>query len=269
MSYESDDSETAELNELNPKLGVQWAINDQVSLRAAAFKKVKWAFTVDQTIEPTQVAGFNQLIDDREMTVSKNYGAGLDIRFNDQLFGGLEALKRDAQIPFGTLDVPEFYVIENSQEYFYRAYLYWLPSPRWSVTASWLYQTFENDCTLCQLFNSIPAQLNTLSLPVNVQYFSPSGFFAGLGLIYVNQDIQSLDPASSTALPTQNEDFTLVNAGLGYRFPKRWGIIALQANNLFDRKFHFQDYSFQNGDGTVNPLYFPERTIISRLVLNF
>ena len=107
LSYESDDSLYARLNELNPKLGVQWAINDQVSLRAAAFQTVKREFATRQTIEPTQVAGFNQIIDFIDLTVSKNYGVGLDVRFTDRLSGGLEALKRDNKVPFGALDVPE------------------------------------------------------------------------------------------------------------------------------------------------------------------
>ena len=109
LSYESDDSRYARLNELNPKLGVQWAINDQISLRAAAFQTVKREFANRQTIEPTQVAGFNQIIDFIDLTVSKNYGVGLDVRFTDRLSGGLEALRRDNDTPFGTLDAPEFY----------------------------------------------------------------------------------------------------------------------------------------------------------------
>ncbi|HRD50387.1 MAG: tetratricopeptide repeat protein [Candidatus Competibacter sp.] len=269
LSYESDEDLSANLNEFNPKFGVQWAINDYVSLRAAAFKSVKRAFAFEQTIEPTQVAGFNQLTDYVNMTVSKNYGVGLDIRFSDQLFGGLGALRRDTDIPLGTLGAPEFYEISNNQENFYSAYLYWFPNQSWAISTSWLYEKFENYCTRCQLFYSTPAQLKTLSLPLNFQYFHPSGFFAGLGIVYVNQDIQTLDPRSLTLLPMQNEDFTLINAGLGYRFPKRWGIIALQANNLLDKQFHFQDYGFQTGDGTANPLYIPERTVLARLVLNF
>ena len=115
-----------------------------------------------------------------------------------------------------------------------------------------------------------PAELKTLSLPLNVQYFDPSGFFAGLGVVYVNQEIQALDPESLTLSPMQNEEFTLVNAGLGYRLPKRWGIVAFQVNNIFDKNFHYQDNNFQTV-GAVNdsPLYIPERTVYGRLVLNF
>ncbi len=274
LSYESDDSLNARLNELNPKLGVQWAINDQVSLRAAAFQTVKREFATRQTIEPTQVAGFNQIIDFIDLTVSKNYGVGLDVRFTDRLFGGLEALKRDNDVPFGTLDVPEFYFIEPNEETFYSAYLYWAPNHNWALSASWRYEEFEEKgCLLCQLFASIPAQLQTISLPLKIQYFDPSGFFAGWGMVYVNQDIQVIDPrsppnASPAFLPAQNEEFTLFDAGLGYRLPKQQGIITLEVKNLFDRHFYFQDYTFQTG-GVVNPLYTPERMFFGRLILNF
>jgi len=270
LSYESDENPSANLNKLNPKFGVQWAINDQVSLRAAAFQTVKKGLVAEQTIEPTQVAGFNQLMNYVDMTVSKNYGAALDVRFNKQLFGGLGALRRDNDVPFGQLAVPEFYEVVSSQDNLYSAYLYWLPSQNWALSASLLYETFkpDQDCVMCLYF--YPAELKTLSLPLNVQYFDPSGFFAGLGVVYVNQEIQALDPESLTLSPMQNEEFTLVNAGLGYRLPKRWGIVAFQVNNIFDKNFHYQDNNFQTV-GAVNdsPLYIPERTVYGRLVLNF
>ena len=41
LSYQSDDNPVLNLNELNPKFGVQWAINDHLSLRAAAFQVVR------------------------------------------------------------------------------------------------------------------------------------------------------------------------------------------------------------------------------------
>jgi tetratricopeptide (TPR) repeat protein len=274
LSYESDESPYANLDEFNPKFGVQWAITDQVSLRAAAFKTVKRALAFEQTIEPTQVAGFNQLTDYIDTTVAKNYGAAIDVRFSPQLFGGLEALRRDTDVPLGELSQPEFYQVLSNKEDFYSAYLYWLPSRNWALSASLRYEKFEPDqnCSFCLFL--YPAELQTLSVPLSVQYFDPSGFFAGLGIVYVNQDIQAIDPESSmpgsfVLTPTQNEEFTLVDVGLGYRLPKRWGIVALQANNVFDKEFRYQDYSFQTGTSTIDPVYIPERTIVGRLILNF
>jgi tetratricopeptide (TPR) repeat protein len=272
LSYESDETPAVDFGKFNLKLGIQWDINDRATLRAAAFQVVKREFPIEQTIEPTQVAGFNQFFDGPAGTVSKNYGVGLDVRFTQQLRGGLAAVRRDLEVPFGTLDLPEFYEVEKDQENYYNAYLYWMPDRRWAVSVSGLYQTFEvEEGLLGQLFVPRPHYLRTISLPLNIQYFDPSGFFAGMGLAYVNQRIQFLDPQSFTPspMPMESDDFTLVNAGLGYRLPKRWGIVALQVNNLFDKDFRYQDYSFQAGDPGVNPLYTPERTLFGRLVLNF
>jgi hypothetical protein len=119
----------------------------------------------------------------------------------------------------------------------------------------------------------MPNQLKTTSIPLNVRYFDPSSFFAALGVTYVNQDIQMFDSDSQALLPTQNEDFVLVDAGLGYRLPRRWGIVALEARNLFNSRFRFQDYSFVSSEtDTVklaNPRFVHERTIFARFVLNF
>ncbi len=87
LSYQSNDDANADLHELNPKLGIQWALNEQISLRAAAFKVTNSILVTSQTIEPTQVAGFNQFFDNITSTVSKNYGVALDVRFTNQLFG--------------------------------------------------------------------------------------------------------------------------------------------------------------------------------------
>ncbi len=273
----------ANLHEINPKLGVQWALSEQISLRAAAFKVVTSPINATyQTIEPTQVAGFNQSFDDSPATVSKNYGVALDVRFTNQLFGGLEAFRRDLDVPFGTLDVPQFYEVDQQQIDQYGAYLYWMPSQRWAVKAAGLYENFEVKeglLPLLFLMPPMPSQLRTITLPLDIQYFDPSGFFAGLGMVYVNQraqfaDPQSfnpVDPSSSNLsfLPMQSENFTLLNAGLGYRLPKRWGLVALQVNNLLNKEFHYQDNSFRSGNQTVNPLYIPERTLFGRVVINF
>ena len=52
------------LKEGSSKVGFRWNLTDRIQLRGAAFQTVKRALSVDQTIEPTEVAGFNQLFDD-------------------------------------------------------------------------------------------------------------------------------------------------------------------------------------------------------------
>ena len=66
---------------LSPKVGVTWSPLLGTTLRAAAFSAVKRPFIGSQTIEPTQVAGFNQFFTgfdrfygDLDATVSKRAG---------------------------------------------------------------------------------------------------------------------------------------------------------------------------------------------------
>ena len=88
-----------EVDEFEPKAGVEWQIFDWLRLRAAYLKAVKRPLVVDQTIEPTEVAGFNQFFDGRNGEVAERYGVGLDARLRDGLFVGLEISRRNIETP--------------------------------------------------------------------------------------------------------------------------------------------------------------------------
>lgn len=63
-SFDTDDELVKDQDQFNPKLGVTWALNTGTTLRAAAFRVLKRTLITDQTLEPTQVAGFNQFFDE-------------------------------------------------------------------------------------------------------------------------------------------------------------------------------------------------------------
>ena len=58
-----------------------WNVLPKTTLRAAAFRTFKRTLLTDQTLEPTQVAGFNQFYDDQESTDAWVYGAAVDQKF--------------------------------------------------------------------------------------------------------------------------------------------------------------------------------------------
>ena len=96
----------------------------------------------------------------------------------------------------------------------------------------------------------------TYSVPLGARYFHPSGFFAGAGVTYVNQDVNREDFTG----PEGNDDFFYVDAAIGYRLPKRFGIASFSVTNLFDQNFHYQDDSYREfqDQPSIGP-YFPER----------
>ncbi|MEN8133656.1 MAG: hypothetical protein ABFS45_26525, partial [Pseudomonadota bacterium] len=78
---------------------------------------------------------------------------------------------------------------------------------------------------------------------------------------------------------TESEDFSVLDASIGYRLPKRTGIISLEARNILNKKFHFQDESLQPGFRfekeniqmlrPTNTRFIPDRAFLMRLILNF
>ncbi len=70
--------EDLDVDKLNPKIGAQWAVTPEIRLRAAYFSVVKPPLVANRTLEPTQVAGFNQFFDDINATKSSRWGIGAD-----------------------------------------------------------------------------------------------------------------------------------------------------------------------------------------------
>ena len=81
LSYDDFDGDTYDLSETNPKLGVTWDATEDLQFRAAYFKILKPVLASNRTLEPTQVAGFNQFYDDAtgtvKVTVAVEDGSGL------------------------------------------------------------------------------------------------------------------------------------------------------------------------------------------------
>ena len=70
-------------DQFNPKFGITWNPVPDTTLRGAAFRVLKRTLVTNQTLEPTQVAGFNQFYDDSvPATDAWNYGAAIDQRFS-------------------------------------------------------------------------------------------------------------------------------------------------------------------------------------------
>src|SRR6185295_9373797 len=94
-------------DQYNPKFGVEWNPWIDTTVRAAAFKVLKRTLVTGQTLEPTQVAGFNQFFDDVDASSAWRYGVGVDQKMRDLLLGA-EYSKRDIKSPFIDLgDDPE------------------------------------------------------------------------------------------------------------------------------------------------------------------
>jgi tetratricopeptide (TPR) repeat protein len=251
--YVDGDSLTVQdKDQYNPKFGVIWNPLPATTLRAAAFRALKRTLVTDQTLEPTQVAGFNQFYDDVNGASSWRYGAGLDQKFGRDVFVGAEVSKRKISSPNTDATDPENIVVfnEDFKEYLGRAYAFWTPHPWFALSAQYLYERVESDG-----LSDIPQDLKTHRAPLGAKFFHPSGFGAGVTGTYVKQDGALNDGTDVSS------KFWILDAALTYRLPKRYGIIAVGASNLTDKHFNFFDTDYRN------PTLQPGRMAFARISL--
>jgi tetratricopeptide (TPR) repeat protein len=256
-----------DVNELNPKVGVQWNVTDWAHLRLAYFKTFKRALVVNQTVEPTQIAGFNQFFDDVNGTKSERYGVGFDMVPAHNLYGGIEYSRRD-------LEVPNFSRIQMKTEKLdrwedlSRVYLYWTSHDHWAVSTEAEFERFKHSSSDISPTPKGRAfsEVKTVHAPLTIRYFHPTGVFAVLGGAFVHQEV---DLAPISAPIRDSDDFFVLDAAIGYRLPKRRGIISVDVRNLLDEEFFLQDLNIQSGREAVNPRLIPDRTIFFRATFAF
>ena len=226
-----------DLHKVNPKLGILWDVTPSTTLRFAAFNVLKRSLPNDQTIEPTQLAGFNQFFDDLNGTFSTRYGVGLDHKFSPDLYGGLEASRRELKVPIGR-EQDDAVLPDDWEEQAYRAYLHWAPRPYLALAAQYELEEFSRDIE-GPLSNVFPRTV-THTAPISLRVFDPRGFFADVTATYVHQQVNFDSEAFSG-----EDDFAIIDLGTGYRLPKRYGIVRLETNNLFDEEFDYEGVNFR------------------------
>jgi tetratricopeptide (TPR) repeat protein len=264
FSYADYQAEPFNKTPFSPKFGVQWQVNKDLRLRAAVFRTLKPSLVNNRTIEPTQVAGFNQLFDDINGTTAWRYGGGFNWRLLENVYMGGEATWRDLQEPLTFNGKP---LNESRYELNNNLYLYWTPTDRLSVRAEFVYDRYTSQAGIVTDQDNLPLKVQTFSAPLGVTYFDPNGIFFGVGGTYVNQNVVRSEFAGQASGQTS---FFIVDTAIGYRFPKRYGIASFGIRNLFGSKFSYQDDSYREfrDEPSTGP-YFPERTFLGKVTLNF
>jgi tetratricopeptide (TPR) repeat protein len=256
-------SSLRDTTQFNPKLGAIWNPVPGTTLRAAGFRALEKPLFSGRSIEPTQVAGFNQLFDDAGLGAdSWRYGVAWDQRLPGSAYVGVEASRRDSTVPFGTFDLDTGIAGKATadwKEYLVRAYGYWAVTDQIALSAEYLYERLERDPENSGVTRVVES--DTHRVPLSVAFFHPSGLQARLTGTYVNQSGRFGDAISG--VNSGSDQFWVLDASIGYRLPKRFGLITLEGRNLLDHHFHYNDNDFGH------PTLYPERLILLRLTLAF
>ena len=240
----------------SPKLGVTWTVRSGTIVRGAVFRTLKRLFIAGQTIEPTNIAGFDQFFDDANGTKSWRYGVGVGQRVSRRVFAGAELTYRMNSSPL--TDPMNQVTYEDYQEGSVRTYVYATIGNRLATSIEWHRDRFESPAGANPGFviNSL-----TYKTPIEVRFFDPTGVFARIRAAWVKQrgsfltgDLSEFDGRDA---------FWITDAEIGLRLPKQWGTTSLEFHNLFDQKFRFQDADPEN------PRILPGRRMAMRLTVSF
>jgi len=237
----------------NPKLGAIWDLTQATAIRAAYFTTLKRTLVTNQTLEPTQVAGFNQFYDDPNLTEAKRYGVALDHKFSRTLYGGLELSKRDLDVPF--FDQNNIQDTADWDERIGRAYLFWTPTSQLALTLQYSDEKYTRD----ESFPEGLVDLETKRVDLGASYFHPKGLGGMLKVSHIDQDGDFRGIYTSGR---GSDRFWVADAAVSYRLPARRGMVSAGVSNLFDEKFNYFDVDLNNSSIQ------PTRMLFVRLTLD-
>jgi len=267
-----------------PKLGLRLEPNPDNEVRLAVFRNRVSVIlpSLYETLEPTQIAGFNELYDDIGSTDSWNYTAAYKHRFSKDLRVGISSIYRKLDTKIDVFDLSTPFPTLSSQRLEYddkyaNIWLNWTPSPRWSLGVEYAYNRYDLEKGIHSSDSSILApdgvlKLTTHKIPASLSFFHPSGIISKLTATYYNQEGNFVDSSGMTV--QEGEDSGVVtDLSLSYRFQQRIGSASIGVKNLFDNHLNQEDRSSYDVDdpaSSASPSSFSgERIFYGKVSLNF
>lgn len=249
----------------NPKLGLRFAPDRNVTLRAATFGTVKRSLVTQQTIEPTQLVGFNQFYDDVVGSISRFHVAAVDVQASAATTWGGEVGRQVARVGTGSAN-PGFAAIpeQTLRTEWLRVDATSRASSRLVVALGAATERFAWNPTVP---TDQPTYVLTTKVPLTLRTFTPGGYFGEVVTTGVWQRVRRLDSAPSLSL-SGSERFVVVDASVGYRLPARRGTLSLDIKNLFGSRFSYQDDDFRSTESRLAP-YLPVRRLWLKASLAF
>jgi tetratricopeptide (TPR) repeat protein len=237
-------------NRVSPKVGVIWSPLRGTTVRAAAFQSVKRPFIGSQTIEPTQVAGFNQFFSgfdkfygDIDGTVSQRACLAIDQKFSFTTFAGAEVTARKLTVPSISQDRDFTWREKTARLYWYKAYG---PIDNSSVLAGWQFATsvdyvFERiERPQAMTGSEGIERLTTERVPLALKLFNANGLSVGASTAYVRQRGTF---SADVGFPefSKRDSAWVTDIFVDYRLPQRLGIVSVGARNVFNKSIDLVD----------------------------
>ncbi|PVV24940.1 MAG: hypothetical protein B6D78_00895 [gamma proteobacterium symbiont of Ctena orbiculata] len=233
--------EKVDESQCNPKIGLTWDLQPNTTLRFSAFRNGR-NFTELDSLEPTQVAGFNQVFDDFSSKViidSKRYGLAIDHTVSQQLFVGASinhAERTSSSLGIDPVLGTAVRTNFDTDREFAEAYLYYTLNENINLKIELDYEDYSEPRGA---FPPNILSLETYRLPIGIKYrYLSNLIFELTGTYYDQKGIFLLGDQSELV---GEDDFWLFDGNITYNLPKRYGKLTLGAKNIFDTSYNYED----------------------------
>ncbi len=251
LAYDDYKIQNFNKNKINPKLGLQYDINSNTVFRTAAFSIIKRPIVTNQTIEPTNIAGFNQFYDDNRGAEINQFGISLEHSFSKKIKTGIESNLRTIKVP---IVINNNAKIDKYDEQSLRSYLYFTLNNTSTITTEFHYESFDR--SPLNNNNSPPLTLKTTRIPLGFNYSSASRYSFRILSSFIDQSY-----TDNNSILLRN-NFWITHFSISYKFKQRMGKVTFGIKNIFNKKFNFYDLEF-SGEPRL-PLFIPEQTIFAK-----
>ena len=257
--------------QLTPRLGFIWSVAPQISLRAGYGSTIKRPLVGGQTLQPTQIVGFNQffsgydnLFGELDGSYSNRLAFAIDGQTAAETFWGIEVAQRKLNHPIYGASTTYFQWKERgTQGYFYhvvssdraRKLL-----PGWQIAAGIEYEYERLDRPAEQPGAEGIINVTTQRIPIGLKFFMHNRWVVKLAETYVDQRGQFT--AGGDAIDKVDNGW-ITDLAIEYRFARGSGSASIGCSNLLDSRL-----DLFNTD-PVNPRIALRRLMFGRLTLSF
>ena len=228
-----------------PKIGVHQKLNQNFTVRAAYIESTGGDPELNASIQPSQIAGFSQMLDVGLNTTNEQVEAAVEFSFKDVVKGHFQASRKKSIHRIGDL-AASTRLEGRSETKIISGLLSVFPNKNMLVTTAPAYSNIDTISSLLDPSRpDFPETTRTFEVPLELSYFVGKGAAFKIVGTFVRQKIT---PSVFSSITDRDESFGTLDLEFNQRFYSGRGNFTLSVKNVLGTEFRYQEKNGLIGD---------------------